>query len=130
MPQLTLKVIKQMLTIHRYAADSQIPVQVYDCEFYSITRTDEELSIVCSATVQIKGDSSSTDWLGFKVQGPLDFSLTGILAELSAVLAQASISIFAISTYDTDYILVKADKMQAATRVLEDAGYLILPASA
>ena len=125
MSSLTLKLMDEELSIHRYLVNSQIPVQVYESEFFTISKTDDELSIVCSSSVKLDCDTSSTHWRGFKVLGPLDFSLTGIMAELSAVLAQANISIFAISTYDTDYILVKADNTQAARAALQLAGYSI-----
>ena len=126
MSSLTLKLIDGKLSIHRFPAASQVPAQVYESNFYTISKTDDELSIVCSNSVKFDCDTSSTDWQGFKVIGPLDFSLTGIMAELSTVLAQANISIFAISTYDTDYILVKADKMPAASEALQSAGYSIV----
>lgn len=126
MSKLTLKILERELAIYRFSPQSEIPSQLYGCEFYSITRTDDELSIVCSASCRLQAESSASGWLGFKVIGPLDFSMTGILAELSAVLAGARVSIFAISTFDTDYILVKADKMTRATQALKSAGYIIL----
>ena len=73
MAQLTLKIIDQALTIYRLEPDAEIPAQVYDSDFYSITRTDDELSVVCSASCRMASDSSSTGWLGFKVIGPLVF---------------------------------------------------------
>jgi len=66
---------------------------------------------------------SETGWSCIKVLGPLDFSLTGILADISAVLAKASVSIFAISTFDTDYVLVKSEKLPVARNALQKAGY-------
>lgn len=66
------------------------------------------------------------DWRVFKVLGPLDFSLVGILARISAVMAEQGISIFAVATYDTDYILVKEDKVQVAIETLRNAGYEIV----
>jgi len=128
MSKLTLKVIETMLSIHRFSADSKIPDQIHESIFYSITKTDDEISVVCSSSIQLQCETTSTGWLGYKVIGPLDFSLTGILADLSTVLAQAKISIFAISTYDTDYILVKADKLKLASKVLQSAGHTILQA--
>jgi len=89
-----------------------------------IARTDEELSIVCDASVEISNGEKSEGWSCFKVLGPLDFALTGILAKISSTLT--SISIFAISTYYTDYILVKSNLMKEAKVVLETNGYLII----
>jgi len=71
----------------------------------------------------LNSEKSETGWSRLKVPGPLDFSLTGILAEISAVLAEAEISIFAISTFDTDYILIKTEKLPLAIEALLASGY-------
>ncbi|WP_223068331.1 ACT domain-containing protein [Paenibacillus caui] len=94
----------------------------------SITYTPDELSIVCKEE-QIPGEGLEhieKSWSCFKVEGPLDFSLTGILNMLTRPLAEQNISIFAISTYDTDYLLVKTDKTEQAIRTLADEGHEIL----
>lgn len=126
MSNLKLNILEEMLSIHRFSIDSQIPDEVFESHFYSITKTDDEISIVCNSSIRLHADQTSTDWLGYKVIGPLDFSLTGILADLSTVLAEAKISIFAVSTYDTDYILVKADKLKSASEVLQSAGHTVI----
>jgi len=108
--------------------------------FCSITRTAQELSIVCPQDwvpnhnhqqQQDDGENNDDlkvedDWIGLQVEGPLDFGLTGIMARLTAPLAQAQISIFAISTYDTDYLLVRRDKLNAAIRALEDTQQFVV----
>ena len=81
------------------------------------------MSVVCSSSVILNSEKSETGWSCIKVIGPLDFSLTGILSDISVILAKAKISIFAISTFDTDYILVKSEKLQAAKKVLKQAKY-------
>jgi uncharacterized protein len=86
-------------------------------EFVSITRTRDELSIVCEAP--------AGEWRCLKVQGPLDFSLVGILASLAEPLAKAGVPIFVISTFDTDYILVKADNLERAIEALRSAGHTV-----
>ena len=107
-------------------------LQTGGTSFLSITRTREELSIVCPQQfVDITNPNLSSitverDWAMLKVEGPLDFGLTGILASLAVVLAQASISIFAISTYDTDYILVKQECLADAVSVLRTAGHTLI----
>ena len=121
---LNLNILDGSFTIHRFSPNNGIPNQIYQGQFCSITKTDEELSIVCSSLVHLDSESSETDWSCIKVLGPLDFSLTGILADISAVLAKAKISIFAISTFDTDYILVKSEKLQATKKALQQAGYI------
>jgi hypothetical protein len=119
---LKLSILPNEYTIHRFSPGSDIPTLTGN--FLSITRTDDELSIVCDADIALKSEKSETGWACIKVLGPLDFGLTGILAGIASVLAEAKVSIFAISTYDTDYILVKKEKLVAAQDVLKQAGYL------
>ncbi len=126
MKQLTLKVLEGHYTIHRFSPQSGIPVEVLDSSLLSITKTEDELSIVCDASIVLSSDTQECDWSCLKVLGPLDFALTGILATLSSALAEVDISIFAISTYDTDYILVKTDMLQLAVQTLKNHGYRIL----
>lgn len=121
--KLQLNILENPFTIHRFPANHEIPSQVYESQFYSISKTDEELSIVCNSTTQVNSEKSDTDWSCIKVEGPLDFSLTGILAKISTVLAKAEISIFAISTFDTDYILLKSEKLPFAKKALLKSGY-------
>ncbi len=122
--KLKLSVLEGLFTIHRFPPDNEIPKEVYEGQFYSISRTNEALSIVSSSTVVLNSERSETGWACIKVLGPLDFSLTGILADISEVLAKAEISIFAISTFDTDYILLKSGKLQTAKKALQKAEYI------
>ena len=124
--KLKLSILEGLFTIHRLSPNNKIPKQVYEGQFYSISKTDDELSIVCSSSLLLDSEKSETGWSCIKVLGPLDFSLTGILADISAVLAKAEISIFAISTFDTDYILVKSEKLQAAKAALQKAEYTFI----
>ncbi len=119
---LQLSILPNEYTIHRFAPKSDIPALTG--KFLSITRTDDELSIVCDVDIPLNSDKSESGWACIKVLGPLDFGLTGILARIASVLAGAEISIFAISTYDTDYILVKKEKLTVAEEVLSQAGYV------
>jgi uncharacterized protein len=121
---LNLNILDGPFTIHRLSPNNEIPNQIYQGQFYSITKTDEEISIVCSSLVHLDSENSETDWSCIKILGPLDFSLTGIMADISAVLAKAEISIFAISTFDTDYILIKSEKLPETKRALQNAGYI------
>jgi hypothetical protein len=122
--KLKLSILEGLFSIHRLLPNNEIPKQVYKGQFYSICKTDEELSIVCSSSVLLNSKSSETGWSCIKVIGPLDFSLTGILADISSVLANEEISIFAISTFDSDYILVKSEKLPAAKTALQKAEYI------
>ena len=95
-------------------------------EFYFIGRTDEELSLVCR-TEDVPAHTIECDdgWRGFRIQGVLDFSLIGILSKLSAILAEHKIGIFAVSTYNTDYILVKEENYDRALSALAAQGYIV-----
>jgi hypothetical protein len=86
--------------------------------FTSATRTDDELSLVYPEGQSLTVDQCEGGWIGFRVLGMLDFALVGILARLSAALAEAGISLYALSTYDTDYLFVKADQEEAARKAL------------
>ena len=94
-------------------------------EFFSVTRTPAELSAVCDAAVVPSGVKAEGPWLMLAVRGPLDFNITGVLAALAAPLAAAGISIFAVSTFDTDYLLVRDGELDPAIRVLREAGHNI-----
>ena len=95
-------------------------------ELYFIGRTDEELSLVCR-TEDVPAHTIECDdgWRGFRIQGVLDFSLIGILSKLSAILAEHKIGIFAVSTYNTDYILVKEENYDRALSALAAQGYTV-----
>ncbi len=125
MQNLRLNVLKGQFSIHRFSEKSKVPSQVYQGAFFAIVKTDEELSIVCSSSIQVQAEKTKSGWSCFKVLGPLDFSLTGILAKISTTLSEAKISIFAISTFDTDYILIEASKVSLAKKTLSAAGYQI-----
>lgn len=124
--KLTLKLLTQSFAIHSLAANSAIPNQVFSAPIYFIAKTADELSLVVPETIKIDSDEVESDWRGFEVVGPLDFSLTGILSRISTVLADEKISIFAISTFDTDYILVKANNVSNAIDALKDNNYQII----
>jgi hypothetical protein len=125
MPALKLIVLDGSYTVHRLAPGASIPKPVFAAPFFSITRSDDELSIVVPAEVDVKSDKSEPGWACLRVAGTLDFALVGVLAEISATLAKAGLSIFAISTFDTDYILVKNENLKAARDALTAAGHKV-----
>ena len=95
-------------------------------DFFFIGKTDEEISLVCKLADTPKITTERDDgWKGFRIQGVLDFSLIGILSKLSGILAENHIGIFAVSTFNTDYILVKAENFEKALSVLSAEGYTI-----
>ena len=118
-----LKKLPDDLTVCKLAPAAQIDL---DAGFFFLARTDEELSLVCrTACVPSETVAREDGWRAFRIEGVLDFSLVGILSKISAVLADNGIGIFAVSTYNTDYILVKAENFTRAMAALEAAGYEI-----
>ncbi len=95
-------------------------------DFFFIGKTDEELSLVCKTEdVPAKTLERDDGWKGFRIEGVLDFSLIGILSKLTGILADNGIGIFAVSTFNTDYILVKAENFEKALTVLSAEGYTV-----
>jgi hypothetical protein len=123
--QLQLKLMPEMLSVCRLDAADELPLWALGDPFFSVTKTADELSIVCSQASVPETVKCEGDWRCLKVMGPLDFALIGILAKISSVLAAAGISIFAVSTYDTDYIMLKAPKIEAAIAALSANGIQI-----
>jgi hypothetical protein len=123
--QLTLQISQEPLAICRLEPGAPLPEWALQGTFVSVTRTSDELSLVCRHDVVPPNVTCEPGWRALKVAGPLDFALTGILASLAVPLAEAGISIFAISTYDTDYVLLKEQHLQQALEVLQAAGHTV-----
>lgn len=121
--KLSLTLLDQIFTVHRLAPDADIPANVLNTPFLGLTRTNDELSLVLPSQVEIESEKSEPGWACFKVEGPLEFELVGVLAGISSTLAEAGIAIFALSTFDTDYILVKREQVETAKDALVGAGY-------
>jgi uncharacterized protein len=122
--KLNLIILSDTFSICKFRTDSDIPGWIKDSDFYSLTRTEDELSIVCKQSDSIKDAIEiKKDWRIFKVSGPLDFSLTGIIAEISVILKDENISVFTISTYETDYFLVKNVHLNSAVNSLKANGH-------
>ena len=122
-PKLVLSVLLETFTIHKLSPDASTPEEILKSNYYSVSKTENELSLVCSEVIEVQSLQSSKGWKCIKVAGPLDFNLTGILAGISDILAKGNISIFAISTFDTDYILVRTQDLSSARTTLRLAGY-------
>ena len=121
--KLVLSVLSETFTIHKLSPDASIPEEIMKNNYYSVSKTENELSLVCSDVIEVQSLQSSKGWKCIKVAGPLDFNLTGILADISDILAKGNFSIFAISTFDTDYILVRTHDLSSATTKLRQADY-------
>jgi hypothetical protein len=126
MSTLTLKLLEETFAIHSLASDIEIPKAVFDTPIFFIAKTYEETSIVLPQSINIVSDEVEKDWQALEVVGPLDFTLTGLLSKISTILAKEKISIFAISTFDTDYILVKSNNVSLATTALISNDYQII----
>ena len=119
-----LETIAYDLTVCKVAALADINTA---SDFFFIGKTDEELSLVCKTEDTPSRTVEREDgWKGFRIRGVLDFSLVGILSKLSGILAEHNIGIFAVSTYNTDYILVKKERFEQALEVLASEGYTIV----
>jgi uncharacterized protein len=118
---MTLTALPQVLAIWKLPPEAPLPT----LDFFCAIRTDAELSLVTDDALVPEGVEYERGWRALKVTGPLDFALTGILAALAMPLAEAQIPIFALSTFDTDYVLVKFDQLADAIAALERAGHTV-----
>lgn len=125
MPTLRLEFLPGLYAIHRLPPDTPLPPLPGPPAFTTVSRSAEELSVLCPSEMQLDSQQSMGGFVCLRVSGTLDFSLIGILADLTQCLAQASVSVFAVSTFDTDYLLVQADQREAAIQALQDAGHTL-----
>ena len=123
-PELTLSVLPMRLAVAQLPVDAPFPALAGS--FVSLTRTEEEISLVCEEAALPPGVRHEGDWRAMKLHGPFEFSLVGILASVLDPLRTAGVGIFAISTFDTDYVLVKDDQLGTAVDALAGAGHRIL----
>ena len=123
---LDLTLLPDSLAICRLPAGTALPAWARPGGLTAVTWTSEETSIVCLAAVVPAEVQADAGWRAFKVAGPLDFSLTGVLLAIAQPLADAGISIFAVSTYDTDYVLVKEAALPAAVAALTGYGHRVV----
>ena len=122
---LTLQRLPERYAVARLEPEAEVPPWARSSTFACVTRTRHELSIVCDEAHVPAGVTAQRGFCGLRVEGPLDFSETGILASLAGPLAKAGISIFAVSTYDTDYLFVPAAQEHEAVQVLTGAGHTV-----
>lgn len=123
--RLELSLLPERLAISRLAPTAAIPQWAIGGSFFSITRTGDELSIICEHSNVPAGVHSQPGWRLFKVHGPFALTETGVLAALTSPLAEAKVSLLAISTFDTDYLLAASETLSAAIAALERAGHKI-----
>ncbi|MBP7462193.1 MAG: ACT domain-containing protein [Candidatus Delongbacteria bacterium] len=121
-----LHILPDSYSIYRFDPGTPVPSSWWvESPFVSITRTPDELSVVCRSCKISESTREESGRRLLRIRGPLDFSLTGVISSLSQPLAEAGIAIFVISTYDTDYLMVKQTQLDHACRVLSEKGHTI-----
>jgi uncharacterized protein len=120
---LTFRQLPQRFIVCRISPDAPIPGWIPAGSLVSITRTEDELSIVCLEPIPLPDVKHEAGWVALKLEGPFPFTQTGVLASFLKPLAEDRIPIFAISTFDTDYILIKQENLESALRALQKAGH-------
>jgi uncharacterized protein len=121
---LNLRTLPDSYAVVRLQPGSELPDWVDKGPFRSVTRTDHEVSVVCRDHDVPEGESVDRGWTVLEVMGPLDFSLAGVVASLVVPLAEAELPIFVISTFESDYVLVRSSDLGRAADILEDAGHV------
>jgi uncharacterized protein len=122
-PDLTLTVLEGRLAVCRLDAGTEVPAWATTATFFSVTRTEDELSIVCPEGNVAEEIHREQGWRALKLEGPLDLSTVGILASVAEPLAGAAVSIFAVSTFDTDFVLVREGQLDMAVDTLRQHGH-------
>jgi hypothetical protein len=123
--KLALSVLPKTFVICKLPADAPVPAWATQGNFFSITHTSEELSVVAEADVVPENLREDMNWRAMKAHGPFAFSEVGVLAALVAPLTEAGISVFTISTFDTDYLFTGETQLQAAAAALRKAGHTV-----
>jgi hypothetical protein len=123
--RLALVVLGDRLAVCRLDRGDGVPGWATGGGFFSITRTHDELSVVCPEHLVPEGVRAERGWRAIRVEGPIPFSAVGVLASLARPLAGAGVSLFAVSTFDTDYVLVKEDELPRAIDILQASGHAV-----
>jgi uncharacterized protein len=123
--QLTFVVTGGVFSLCSLGREDAIPSWALSSAFYAITKTSDELSVVCESHLVPADTKQDSNWRMLKIDAVLDLSLTGITSKFSAALANADVNLCVIATYETDYVLVKEEKLQTAITALQNAGFII-----
>jgi hypothetical protein len=121
--EINLTVEDGLYSIVKLPPEAIIPQWALESAFFSITKTSDELSVAAESACVPKGMDADEGWRALKIDGVLDFSLTGIISSISSLLAENNVSVFVVSTYNTDYILIKKENLYKAVRALKASGY-------
>lgn len=122
---LSLSVLPGEYAVSRLNPDEKAPLWAMQGDFWTLCRTTDELSVLCLAQFVPEGIQTQKAWAALKLQGPFEFTLTGILAGVLNPLKDAGIGIFAVSTFDTDYVLVAREQLDLAVQALRKAGHRV-----
>ena len=123
--RLELLILDEHLAVCRLDRGNGVPSWATSGDFFSVTRTPEELSFVCQESIIPEGVRAEKGWRVLRVVGTFEFSMVGILASLATPLAEAGIGLFALSTFDTDYLLVKEENLGSAVEALRAYGHVV-----
>lgn len=123
---LNLSVLDERLAVCRLEPGSGIPAWATDAPFFSVTHTADELSVVCPEERVPVGITCERGWRALKLEGPFEFGMIGLLASVAVPLAESEVSVLAIATYETDYVLVQESQLDLATEALRERGHGIL----
>ena len=125
--KLKLILLDHTYAVYKFNKEAEVPQWIKSSEFYSVTKTDDELSVIAvQPEITPRDIIINKGWRLIKVAGPLDFSLTGVLAEISDILREEKISILTISTFDTDYFLVRQEDLIMAIESLRTNGHIMI----
>ena len=124
---LRLFLLTEYMSVCRLDPTTKVPDWAISGGFFSVTHTDDELSVVCPDELVPEDVRSEGGWRALKLEGPFEFSEVGVLASVAAPLAEAEVGIFAVSTFDTDYVLVQEEQLRSAVAALRGRGHEVLP---
>ena len=125
MHQLVIHHLSRELAVLRLPPEVDVPAWAWTGQIAAVVRTSMELSIVCDASVVPQGVMAESGWTPLMLEGPFPFSMTGVLASVLTPLATAEVSVFALSTFDTDYVLIKTQQIEQALAALTNAGHVV-----
>jgi len=123
--RIRLQAIPEKFAICKLPPKARIPTWAMSGKFWSVTRTATELSVVCEQSRVPSRAAAERNWRILQVVGPLPFEMVGVLSSLTSPLAKGGLSIFAISTFETDLLLVREESLEKACRILEKAGHMV-----
>ncbi|KAI8084329.1 ACT domain-containing protein [Gilbertella persicaria] len=125
---IVLKYLPEGFSVHQYERNHKVPTEIFDAPWYTLSKTKSELSLILPTEFQLSDipNKSEDGWRMFQVDAQMDFGLVGILARIVAPLKDNSIPVFVVSTYDTDYVMIKQDKLEQAIQVLGEQPNMVV----